>query len=84
MNGTQNLPWYVMPALTFAWTLIFAAALAWVLHKGDQNDQNLMIGSLISIMTGVIGYWFGSSHGSAMKDQALAAHAVSPVTSSTS
>jgi hypothetical protein len=73
----NDIPWWVLPVLSYLWTAVFAVALAWACLKGDNNAQNLMIGSLITQVTGIIGFWFGSSHGSQQKDatiqQALAA-----------
>jgi hypothetical protein len=73
MEKNGELPWWVLPSLSFLWTLIFAMALIWACLKGDNADQNLMIGALINTVAMVVGYWFGSSHSNAKKDDTIAA-----------
>lgn len=38
---------------------------------GDKTILNIMLGSLGTIVTGIFGYWFGSSQGSANKERQI-------------
>ena|ERR1700722_9295820 len=71
---TPPLPWYVMPALAFCVLIIFAVALlASIKIEGDI--RTMMFQAAISLTTMALGYYFGSSAGSAKKDDMAANNA---------
>lgn len=53
-----------------------------ILHglPSDQGTQQI-VGALIAGVSGVLGYWIGSSAGSKSKDEALAKAAAAPASS---
>ena len=65
-------PFWAKPSIGIFSFVVFAAAL-FVTWKTDQKEAfNLLIGAVIANVTTVIGYYFGSSSGSAQKTALLA------------
>jgi multisubunit Na+/H+ antiporter MnhE subunit len=64
-----SLPWFIKPAICATVVILFGFALIWACLKGDQTDQNLLIGALISNVSAIIGYYFGNLHPGTTPDQ---------------
>lgn len=67
------LPWYILPSLATIVLLIFAAALIASLFLKNETLQTQMFTGAYGLATMAVGYFFGSSAGSAKKDDAAAA-----------
>jgi hypothetical protein len=67
---------YVPGALAIMLTVGFFGLLGWMMYKappeGSRDLLNIMLGSLGTAWAGMIAYYFGSSAGSARKDELLA------------
>jgi len=60
---------YVLGALI---TLAYFTTLAiLIIQKGDSNTISLMVGALIAAFSAVYGYFYGSSKGSADKNEII-------------
>jgi hypothetical protein len=70
---------WAKPAISVIGLTIFAAGygLAWLTH--DATVQTMYAGAAIAMGQQVIGYWLGSSAGSARKDATIAAAAIAAV-----
>jgi len=65
---------WVPGALSFAVTIGFFGILGWLLSAESPSVSEpllIMLGSLGTAWTGIISYWFGSSHGSTLKTGTL-------------
>lgn len=71
MKQTE-LPWWVLPSLGAAVLVIFATALALAFIMGNETQETTMLTATVTLATGVVGYYYGSSASSAKKDAALA------------
>jgi hypothetical protein len=58
--------------------LILAGTVAAVFYVGDPETRSQTIGGVLAIGGTIVGFYFGSSKGSASKDAALIAAAVPP------
>jgi hypothetical protein len=63
----------VVVLVTFG--LVLVMAFTRPIPPGSEALLNVVIGSLATMASGVVGYWVGSSHGSQAKDALLAASA---------
>lgn len=68
-----SLPWYILPGLAAMVLVIFAAALISSLFLKNETLQTQMFTGAYGLATMAVGYFFGSSAGSARKDDAAAA-----------
>lgn len=63
-------------ALALSWSVAFFAFLGALFvveaPPGNESTMTLAAGALLSIVTSATGYYFGSSAGSAKKDQTIA------------
>ena len=73
----RNLPIYGVIAVSVIVLLLFVLCLGVAFFLKDQTSLQLLIGAVVSMSSGVVGYWVGSSVGSAKKDETIAA-AVKP------
>lgn len=76
-QATQEPVW-AKPGIGVYSLTLFAAALMVAWWAKSDTALNLMIGAIISNATTVIGYYFGSSSGSAQKTALMQAPAPSP------
>lgn len=67
-----SLPWYILPGLAAMVLVIFAAALVSSLFLKNETLQTQMFTGAYGLATMAVGYFFGSSAGSARKDDAAA------------
>jgi len=71
----------VMPVIALVVLAIFAAALAASCFLGNDTLRTQMFTGALTLATGVAGYYFGSSAGSAKKDDTIAASSAALATS---
>jgi len=67
------LPWYILPSLATIVLIIFGGALVASLFLKNETLQTQMFTGAYGLATMAVGYFFGSSAGSAKKDDAAAA-----------
>ena len=67
--------WWIKPALAGAVVVAFVVVLAAVLWVHDMDSLKLIVGSTIGFVGMPLGFYFGSSAGSAHKDAVIAAGA---------
>ena len=72
MPPTNVLMAYGAIATSILSSLAFGAALIISHLSGDQTNQSLMIGAVISNFTTTVSFWLGSSFGSQKKDEVIA------------
>lgn len=79
------MPGVVGTSITLAFIGMFSALLQLPIPPANQSTVYLLAGGLLSMANQVIGYYFGSSAGSAKKDAAIstALVAAAPVVPST-
>jgi len=66
-------PWWVLPGLAFFALVAFAAVAAASFMTNDATLRTQTANTWSNIAIAVVAYWFGSSAGSAKKDDAAAA-----------
>lgn len=67
-----SFPWWVLPGLAGVVLVIFAGALAASCFLDDNTLRTQMFTGAYGLATMSVGYFFGSSAGSAKKDDAIA------------
>jgi hypothetical protein len=67
------MPWYVVPGLAYIITIAFIAITTVIVVRGENSNENLVLGALITLVTGSTGFYFGNSMGSQKKDEQNAA-----------
>jgi len=67
-----QLPWYALPSLAVMVMTIFAGALVASIFTHNETLQTQMFTGAYTLAAMAAGYFFGSSAGSAKKDDALA------------
>jgi hypothetical protein len=71
--------------LALFWSIMFGAVITlWMLRpptgtEGTMAMLNALLGSLVTITVGAVGYYFGSSSGSQQKDDTISAMAAAPL-----
>lgn len=68
----NNVPWWVLPSLAVIVLGIVAAALVASCFFEDGSIRNVLFGGVLAFGSQVISYYFGSSSGSAKKDDTIA------------
>ena len=69
------LPWWILPSIAALVLVIFAGALAASCFLDDNTLRTQMFTGAYGLATGAVGYYFGSSAGSAKKDDTIQATA---------
>jgi len=72
----RETPWWVLPGMGMVGEGIFLAGLVMAYHLENATLFNVALGAAIGQAQAVISYFFGSSAGSAKKDETMAASAV--------
>lgn len=67
----NQAPWWVLPGLAAVVLAIFSGALVASLFVGNETLQTTMFTAAVAMAGTAVGYFFGSSAGSAKKDDAL-------------
>lgn len=63
---------YIQPVLGALTVLLLAGAFAALLHAGDKENMNLIVGAIIGQFVAVMQFYFGSSSSSRKKDETIA------------
>ena len=73
---------HFLKILTLVLVVLFVSILTIALFKridpAMSGTASIIIGGVVSMLTGVIGYWFGSSKGSADKTQIMSDQSKQP------
>ena len=72
LTPVQHMPWWILPSLALLILLIFAGALVASCFVGDSTLRTTMFTAAVTLATGAVGYYFGSSAGSQKKDDQIA------------
>jgi hypothetical protein len=67
----KDTPWWVLPGLALVILLIFAGALGAACKLGNDTLLTQMFTATVSLVMMAVGYFFGSSAGSAAKDHTI-------------
>jgi hypothetical protein len=80
-NLRQGMPWWVLPGLglVLVLSLDFVTGVAFL--TGDATLKPVLATGLLNLAAGAMGFFFGSSMGSAKKDDTIAASSAALATS---
>lgn len=79
--STTQPPWYAMMGMAGLSAGIFAGVTIAAFWAGDSNIRGMMAGAAVTLVTTSYNYYFGSSAGSAKKDDTIADNAAALATS---
>lgn len=69
---SARVPWWVIPALGAMVFTIFWVALGLAFLWGNETQQTTMLTAAVTLSSGVLGYFFGSSSSNQRKDETIA------------